>query len=513
MHVACMKGMNGIGQLPVAVGSNLAEALLLLGVGNGQTGSTTQSGDMQMLQSCTNGGLSHLIQILLAKSSKDGVSPLLPDQTGRHPGEAELIEEIKMALCDALGIEDADTIAEHPFAAMVLEMLQSYSGTQKEASPVEQGTSHVEEASANGALPWVGEAAAMTLADLVKSGADLPAGATPGAGNQSTVPLVVTTAGNEAARTSPLIMSQSHKADTQLAQPSPETSASVPEPVNQPQLADAVTAQRSLAGETSVKQGQSGQQEYHPAELQVGATNASIKASTESSGNHSSTNAGNAPHQIPAGAQVAHLMKSGDSSAAPVTELGKSQAGLEGLGINAQLGASPQAEVLSMQGVQSPPPVDRGFVASPGEDVSLVDQLADGLVAGKVGQKIIVRLDPPELGAVRASFEARGDSVRCVLRVENPQILEQVQREASALVERLIDSGVNLRQVSVEMGSSSAGQQAPQGWNAPGEGSGGQQGQQGEQRGYSWNQEPTSNEAEAHQHHAGVGEGLLNVWI
>lgn len=513
-----MKGMNGIGQLPVAVGSNLAEALLLLGVSNGQTGSTSQSGDMQMLQSCTNGGLSHLIQILLAKSSKEGVSPLLPDQTGRHPGEAELIEEIKMALCDALGIEDADTIAEHPFAAMVLEMLQSYSDTHQEASPVEQGTSHVEEASANGALPWVNESAAMTLADLVKSGAELPASATPGAGNQSTVPLAVTTAGNEAARTSQWrMMSQPHKADTQLAQPSPETSASVPEPVNQSQLADAVTAQRSLAGETSVKQGQSlpasGQQESHPAALQVGATNASIKASTESSGNHSSTNAGNAPHQIPAGAQVAHLMKSGDSSAAPVTELGKSQAGLEGLGINAQLGASPQAEVLSMQGVQFPPAVDRGFVASPGEDVSLVDQLADGLVAGKVGQKIIVRLDPPELGAVRASFEARGDSVRCVLRVENPQILEQVQREASALVERLIDSGVNLRQVSVEMGSSSTGQQAPQGWNAPGEGSGGQQGQQGEQRGYSWNQKPTSNEAEAHQHHAGVGEGLLNVWI
>jgi len=144
----------------------------------------------------------------------------------------------------------------------------------------------------------------------------------------------------------------------------------------------------------------------------------------------------------------------------------------------------------------------------------LLDQLAEGLTTVGAGQRIIIRLNPPELGSVRADFRTDGDAVTCVLRVDNPQTLASVQREATALVERLNESGVNLRQVSVEMGSSGAGGQTAQGWNSFGDGSQGRGGYQHQDAGVAW-QLPENTGASSEPQHAGAsaGEGLLNVWI
>jgi len=83
----------------------------------------------------------------------------------------------------------------------------------------------------------------------------------------------------------------------------------------------------------------------------------------------------------------------------------------------------------------------------------LTEQIAGQLRAlgSQPGQQIIVRLNPPEMGAVRVTLREEGERIHGVLEVENSQTLTQLQREAPALINRLADSGIELARLDVSL--------------------------------------------------------------
>ena len=98
----------------------------------------------------------------------------------------------------------------------------------------------------------------------------------------------------------------------------------------------------------------------------------------------------------------------------------------------------------------------------------VMDQVADSLGqnALRVGQQITIRLNPPELGAVRLTLEADGKDLRGVLEVENPRALGELQREAPSLMNRLAEIGVQVRRLDIGLNERSWGdssQSTPQG--------------------------------------------------
>jgi len=89
----------------------------------------------------------------------------------------------------------------------------------------------------------------------------------------------------------------------------------------------------------------------------------------------------------------------------------------------------------------------------------VIDQIAESIQAnaGRTGQRIVVRLHPPELGKVRLTLHQEGDEIRGILEVNDSRTLEEIQREAPALIQRLADSGVQLRRLDVNLTDQSPG--------------------------------------------------------
>jgi flagellar hook-length control protein FliK len=83
----------------------------------------------------------------------------------------------------------------------------------------------------------------------------------------------------------------------------------------------------------------------------------------------------------------------------------------------------------------------------------LTEQIAGHLrgLGSQPGQQIIVRLNPPEMGAVRVTLREEGERIHGVLEVENSQTLTQLQREAPALINRLAESGIELARLDVSL--------------------------------------------------------------
>jgi len=62
----------------------------------------------------------------------------------------------------------------------------------------------------------------------------------------------------------------------------------------------------------------------------------------------------------------------------------------------------------------------------------------------KPGDEMVLHLDPPELGKIKMAFKAEGNNLRMVMEIENSRTLEEIQRSAPALLQRLNDSGINV---------------------------------------------------------------------
>jgi len=71
----------------------------------------------------------------------------------------------------------------------------------------------------------------------------------------------------------------------------------------------------------------------------------------------------------------------------------------------------------------------------------------------RTGGRVTIRLNPPELGRVRATLHSEGPrQLRAVLEVDGPRALGELQRQTSVLVQRLADSGILLRRVDFIVG-------------------------------------------------------------
>lgn len=164
--------------------------------------------------------------------------------------------------------------------------------------------------------------------------------------------------------------------------------------------------------------------------------------------------------------------------------------------------------------------------AAQAEDTSVAGQLTQTLRTrgGEVGQEIILRLHPPELGQVRMTLQAEGDHVRGVLVVENPRTYGQLHQEMPALVQRLADSGVDLRRLEIVLderpdASTSDGSSSMPRDEGGGQGPGADEGRSGSGSQADAPEEPPA-EAEPDRPPPGpggpagqVGDESINVWI
>ena len=150
--------------------------------------------------------------------------------------------------------------------------------------------------------------------------------------------------------------------------------------------------------------------------------------------------------------------------------------------------------------------------AEAAREAPLTDQIAETFESRAIrgGDRVEIRLNPPELGRVRVEFHSDGNGVRGVLRVESRQTMNELQREAPLLINRLSDSGVQIRRLEVVLQNQTTNQQ--------GQGEFGsffqQQGQRhggGQAGGEAGGFAPETVEDEPQP--ALVGDDAINVWM
>ncbi len=113
----------------------------------------------------------------------------------------------------------------------------------------------------------------------------------------------------------------------------------------------------------------------------------------------------------------------------------------------AQVEYSPSSGVQRGAEVQTAPP-EQPAPLPPAEQV--IEAIRARGVQG--GEQIVVRLNPPQLGRVRLTVRSDAQGLHGVLEVDNPKTLLELQRETSALIDRLADGGVDLRRLDVQLG-------------------------------------------------------------
>jgi flagellar hook-length control protein FliK len=461
------------------VGGTLADILLLLGqnfTGQGDARALEAAGLEQI--SAFDGDLSQLIALLTEKLTQEGISV------------ESLKQEVSAMAAASGGIEQDKPESGRSFTAVVLEMLLTAAAPEAPAINCVQPSPVIEQfvqainrwspAAQTAKAPVVQQAQPKVNAQATV--ADATADGQTGVASTATAP--ASTAG---AQESTLLANQ------EINQPVAQGDAQAAAQKQDVMIVDARGANESA----SMPEQQVLQRAASPAIVQhvagSGAPNQSVVKDAA---------------QVLAAAGTDHpVIETATSTASAIPTIEAVQAATAMPVVHH---ASDIAPVDVAQRTLS----EAGAVRDTAGAGDLLDQLAEGLTTVGAGQRIIIRLNPPELGSVRADFRTDGDAVTCVLRVDNPQTLASVQREATALVERLNESGVNLRQVSVEMGSSGAGGQTAQGWNSFGDGSQGRGGYQHQDAGVAW-QLPENSGASSEPQHAGAsaGEGLLNVWI
>jgi flagellar hook-length control protein FliK len=87
------------------------------------------------------------------------------------------------------------------------------------------------------------------------------------------------------------------------------------------------------------------------------------------------------------------------------------------------------------------------------------DQIAQSLrgLNLRADRQLVVRLSPPDLGDVRVTLRTIGNQVHGVLEAENPETFRRLEREASGLVSRLQDSGIQVQRLDVTLSRQDGG--------------------------------------------------------
>ncbi len=97
------------------------------------------------------------------------------------------------------------------------------------------------------------------------------------------------------------------------------------------------------------------------------------------------------------------------------------------------------------------------------------NQISEALpTVAKAGDRVVIRLNPPELGQVKVTFTADGKDLRAVVEVDNARALAELQRETPSLASRLASDGIQLKRMDFVLNETSsqadAGNGERQGW-------------------------------------------------
>jgi len=97
----------------------------------------------------------------------------------------------------------------------------------------------------------------------------------------------------------------------------------------------------------------------------------------------------------------------------------------------------------------------------PGSADRILQQVSASLATSRArgNQEVVVRLSPPELGRIRLQVTSDGKELRASLQVDNARTFEEIHRQAPALVQRLIDSGLEVKGIDVSLNDLAAGEQ------------------------------------------------------
>ncbi len=97
--------------------------------------------------------------------------------------------------------------------------------------------------------------------------------------------------------------------------------------------------------------------------------------------------------------------------------------------------------------------------ASAATGAKVADQITTHIQANRttLGEEMVIRLDPPELGRIRIQIRSMNGELTGVIRADNRQTLVELQRESSSLMQRLNDAGVQIK--TLDMGMSDMSQQ------------------------------------------------------
>lgn len=84
---------------------------------------------------------------------------------------------------------------------------------------------------------------------------------------------------------------------------------------------------------------------------------------------------------------------------------------------------------------------------------NVADQIATHVQMRRdaLGEEMVIRLDPPELGKVHIQFRSQNGELTGMIRADNPQTLAELQRESTSLLQRLNDAGVQIKTLDVQM--------------------------------------------------------------
>ena len=162
----------------------------------------------------------------------------------------------------------------------------------------------------------------------------------------------------------------------------------------------------------------------------------------------------------------------------------------------------------------------------PTQQTPLTDQIAARmtLADAREGKEVVVQMDPPELGKIHVTFRQQGGQLQGMIRVDNPETLSDLQREAPHLLARLQEAGIQIKTLDLQGGDlanqqqSDRGQQAQQAYSQFADG--GAQGR-GEQGGhshespvsagpYAWADDPQGVDPPVGQY---ISETTLNVMM
>ena len=91
-------------------------------------------------------------------------------------------------------------------------------------------------------------------------------------------------------------------------------------------------------------------------------------------------------------------------------------------------------------------------VAGNADSGDTVGEQVQGFIHGSLrsgNQRIVVRLNPPELGKVAVKFEEQDNDITGLLRVDKPQTRDRIQQALPEIIQNLQDCGIQIKRLEV----------------------------------------------------------------